>query len=179
MTSTPSTPRSRTPRATGRREDRDGTAYLVFERTFRAPIADVWAAVTAPERLERWIGTWTGDPASGSVTFRMTAEGDDVPEETIHVDDCHEPTRLHLRSARPDDHGVLWVWQLDLAETRGVTTLTFAQEAVDATLAESVGPGWDYYLDRLVAAESDEDLAAVDFGDYFPAFVEHYRDLLA
>ena len=37
--------------------------YVVFERTFRAPIDDVWAAVTEPERLERWIGTWTGDPA--------------------------------------------------------------------------------------------------------------------
>ena len=26
-------------------------------RTFPAPIEDVWAAVTEPERLERWIGT--------------------------------------------------------------------------------------------------------------------------
>ena len=39
MTSTqPQTPIAR---ATGRREDRDGTAYVVFERTFAAPIADV------------------------------------------------------------------------------------------------------------------------------------------
>ena len=179
MTSTPSTPAAGTPRPTGRREDRDGTAYLVFERTFRAPVEDVWAAVTVPERLERWIGTWTGDPASGTVAFRMTAEGDDVPEETIHVDECHEPTRLRLRSARPDDQGLLWIWQLDLAEQGGVTTLTFAQELVDASLAESVGPGWDYYLDRLVAAESGADLAAVHFDDYHPAFVGHYRDLLA
>ncbi len=178
MTSTPSTPPSRTPRATGRREDRDGTAYLVFERTFRAPVEDVWAAVTAPERLERWIGTWTGDPASGSVAFRMTAEGDDVPEETIHIDACDEPTALRMRSARPDDQGLLWIWQLDLAETGGVTTLTFAQEIVDATLAESVGPGWDYYLDRLDVAESGEDPARVDFDDYVPALVGHYRDLL-
>jgi uncharacterized protein YndB with AHSA1/START domain len=178
MTSTPGTPRSRTPRATGRREDRGGTAYLVFERTFRAPVTDVWAAVTAPERLERWIGSWTGDPASGSVAFRMTAEGDDVPEEAIHIDECHEPTRLRLRSARPDDQGLLWVWQLDLAETGGVTTLRFAQELADATLAESIGPGWDYYLDRLVAAETGEGLADVVFDDYFPAFAGHYRDLL-
>ena len=26
-----------TPRATGRHDDREGTPYLVFERTFRAP----------------------------------------------------------------------------------------------------------------------------------------------
>lgn len=60
--------------ASGRREVREGTDYIVLTRTFRAPIQDVWAAVTEPQRLERWIGTWTGDPESGEVTFRMTAE---------------------------------------------------------------------------------------------------------
>ncbi len=42
---------------------------------------------------------------------------------------------------------------LDLAEVDGVTTLTFGQSLPDPAWAESVGPGWDYYLDRLVAAE--------------------------
>ena len=59
--------------ATGRREGRGNHSLLVLERTFRAPVVDVWAAITEPERLERWIGTWTGDPASGSVLVRMTA----------------------------------------------------------------------------------------------------------
>jgi len=78
MTTTP-----HTATATGRRDDRDGTAYVVFERTFAAPIEDVWAAVTDPERLVRWIGTWSGDPSSGEIAFWMTAEGEDVPEEKI------------------------------------------------------------------------------------------------
>jgi len=43
------------------------------------------------------------------------------------------------------------------------------------SLAESVGPGWDYYLDRLVAAETGGDLTAIDFDDYYPAFAAHYR----
>jgi uncharacterized protein YndB with AHSA1/START domain len=33
---------------------------LTITRVFRAPIEDVWAAVTEPERLVRWIGTFTG-----------------------------------------------------------------------------------------------------------------------
>ena len=164
-----------TPTATGRRDDRDGTAYVVFERTFKAPIADVWAAVTESDRLSRWIGNWTGDPASGSVSFYMTAEAADAPEEKIFIDECHEPTRLVMRSARPDDHSEVWSWQIDLAEADGVTTLTFAQEVVDVTLAESVGPGWDYYLDRMVAAETGGDPAAIDFDDYYPEFAAHYR----
>ena len=69
-----------TPQPTGRQEERHGETFLVFERTFRAPIQDVWAAVTESDRMARWIGVWTGDPASGAVTFRMTAEGEDVDD---------------------------------------------------------------------------------------------------
>ena len=168
-----------TPRPTGRREERDGESYLVFERTFRAPIDDVWAAVTESERLGRWIGVWTGDPAAGSVTFRMTAEGDDVADETIWIDECVPPRRLVMRSAQPVEDDQLWAWQVDLTETDGVTTLTFAQGVTETELAESVGPGWDYYLDRLVAAHAGEDLAAIDFDAYYPTFKEHYRAALA
>ena len=70
---------------TGRREHRASGVAVVFDRTFEASAADVWAAVTEPALLERWIGTWSGDPASGVVAFRMTAEGDDVDEETTTI----------------------------------------------------------------------------------------------
>ena len=43
--------------------------------TFHAPIEDVWAAVTEPERLARWIGTWTGDPATGTRAVRDDVRG--------------------------------------------------------------------------------------------------------
>ena len=56
--------------------DHEGHPTLVIVREFAAPIEDVWASVTEPARLERWIGTFTGDPASGSVMFAMTAESD-------------------------------------------------------------------------------------------------------
>jgi uncharacterized protein YndB with AHSA1/START domain len=168
-----------TPQATGRVQEREGTAYLVFERTFRAPITDVWAAVTESDRLVRWIGHWEGDPTSGAVTFYMTAEAADAPAETIHIDECDAPRRVVMRSARPDDDSLEWKWQVDLAEEDGVTTLTFAQEVGSDTLAEGVGPGWDYYLDRMVAAENGEDLGRIDFDEYYPALVEHYRQELA
>ena len=164
---------------TGHHERRGDAPYLVFERTFSAPADAVWAAITEPGRLERWIGTWTGDPAAGQVAFRMTAEGDDVPEETIWVDECERPSRLVMRSVTPDDASAVWRWEVTLAEADGVTTLRFAQEVTNPEIAESVGPGWDYYLDRLVAAETGGDVAAVDFDDYYPAFAAHYRAELA
>ena len=49
----------------------------------------------------------------------------------------------------------------------------------DPAIAESVGPGWDYYLDRLVAAETGGDLADVDCDDYYPAPVRALPRALA
>jgi uncharacterized protein YndB with AHSA1/START domain len=162
---------------------------VVFTRTFAAPVDDVWAACTEPERMERWIGTWTGDPASGEIAFRMTAEGDDVPEEVYLVEVCEPPTRFVVRSRETypfseDGSGprVPWENSLELTESDGVTTLVFTQRVPDGQvgvdMVGSVGPGWDYYLDRLVAAQHGGDLAQVEFEPYLERG-DHYRRLFA
>lgn len=163
------------PTATGRIDARED-GWVVWTRTFRAPIDDVWKAVTEPDRLERWIGTWDGDPREGKVAFRMTAEGDDVEPGDYDIDLCREPEHLAVSS---EFAGTRWELRLDLAEEAGVTTLLFAQRMADPELAASVGPGWDYYLDRLVAAEAGEPVAGVVWDDYYPVFADHYRALLA
>lgn len=171
---------------TGRRETRGGQDVLVLERRFRAGLEDVWAAVTDPQRMQRWIGTWSGDPASGSIVFRMTAEGDDAPEEVYDVETCDPPRRFALRSreASPfteDGSGerVFWALRVDLAERDGVTTLTFVQALADGSLGTdmvaSVGPGWEYYLDRLVAALDGSDVGAVSWSDYEPGSADYRR----
>lgn len=166
-----------TPTPTGKRRDLPDGTYCEWTRTFRAPIDAVWAAVTEPERLARWLGTWTGDPASGDVRFQMLFEGDDMPSELFHIEECVPPQRLRITTSMPYDgeNPEHWRLALDLSEDAGVTTLVFRQDLPDVTMAENVGPGWDYYLDRLVAAEAGLDVAAVDFDDYFPVLTEHYR----
>ncbi|MFB9313611.1 SRPBCC domain-containing protein [Nocardioides plantarum] len=167
----------------GTREGRS----LVFTRTYAAPLDDVWAACTEPARLERWIGTWAGDPAAGEVRFRMTAEGDDVPEEVYDVELCEPPRRFVLRSreAAPfseDGSGprVHWRHTLELDESDGLTTLRFTQAVPEgptgAAMVASVGPGWDYYLDRLTADLGGADVAGIDFEPYLERS-EHYRAL--
>lgn len=152
-------------------ELKDGQHVLVQTRTFHAPIEDVWAAVTEPDRLARWIGSWTGDPTSGSVDFRMLFEGEDHAAEAMEIRVCEPPYRLHLTSRVAEE---VWLLELDLTHDAGVTTLTFSQPGVTAEQVGSVGPGWDYYLDRLVDVETGADPSVRDFDDYYPSTAEHY-----
>lgn len=159
----------------GRYERRDGQDLMILTRTFQAAIADVWAAVTEPARMARWIGTWTGDPASGSVSFRMTAEGDDATGQSWDIRVCEPPHTWTVHTA--DESGV-WSLELRLIEEDGITTLEFTHVIHDPSVVETVGPGWEYYLDRLVAAETEEDPATMDFErDYYPALSAHYADI--
>jgi uncharacterized protein YndB with AHSA1/START domain len=161
-----------TVRPTGRLELVGDRLTLFVTRTFDAPIEDVWAAITEPDRLARWIGTWSGDPESGSVLFAMTAEGQAPPGDAMEIRECTPPRRLAVTSQVVEQR---WYLDVDLSEADGVTTLAFSQPDVDHLDAPSVGAGWEYYLDRLVAAETGGDPAAVDFErDYYPAMAEHY-----
>jgi len=172
MTTTPITPA-----ATGHKREREGQTYVAFERTFHAPIDDVWAAVTESDRLARWIGSWEGDPSSGQVEFRMLFEGEAHSAEQFTIEKCEAPHLLAITTVAPSPDGTTESWHLvlELAENNGVTTFTFSQSVPEPTMAESVGPGWDYYLDRMVLTEAGGDPGTLDFDDYYPVFADHYR----
>ena len=69
-----------------------------------------------------------------------------------------------------------------LRQDDGQTTLTFSQVVPDGPvggdMVASVGPGWDYYLDRLVTAYGGGDPGQVVFEPYLERS-EHYRGLFA
>ena len=70
-------------------------------------------------------------------------------------------------------------WRLEarLTETDGTTVLDFAQH-LDATEAvPDAGPGWEYYLDKLVAAHQGDPDPVWD--DYYPAMKPYYESLVA
>jgi uncharacterized protein YndB with AHSA1/START domain len=129
--------------------DPDGGTTVVLTRRFPAPVEDVWASITESDRLARWFGTWTGDPADGSVMVTMNAEGEAVPASCYAIDVCEPPHRLVVRTV--DDTGS-WTLSAELSEDDGTTTLVFAQHGIEPELVPDVGPGWEWYLDRLDAA---------------------------
>ena len=161
---------------TGRVVPIAGGRALVLERTFNAPVEDVWASVTESERLERWIGRWEGEPGPGhTVRFLMTAEEAAQPQD-VRIIECEPPRLLRMAFDQGSD---VWQVALTLEESDGVTTLRFSQSVGDGLDISDVGPGWEYYLDRLVAAETGGDVDAIDFErDYYPAMRAFYRSLL-
>ncbi|GAA4946831.1 SRPBCC family protein [Actinoplanes utahensis] len=142
---------------------------LVLTRTFQAPIDDVWASVTESEHTARWFGPWQGDAAPGHTIKVQMALEEGKPWMDMTIDACEPPRRLALSAV--DDYGA-WHLDLTLSESDGVTELRFTQHLTGTESLGEVGPGWEFYLDALVAARDGR--PAPDFGDYFPAMKEHF-----
>ncbi len=159
--------------ATGYLRDDDAGLELVFERALDEPIDDVWSCFATPEGTAAWIGTWSGDDVTeGSiVTFTMNAEESAEPEQ-VTVIDCQAPHRLLIELA---SEAGTWRLRVDLQEVDGRTQIVFAHLLEQGEEIRMIGPGWDYYLDRLVAARTGAPMP--DWSDYWPALTEHYLEL--
>lgn len=145
---------------------------IQIQRTLDHPPEDVWAYLTDPGLLG-WYGTYTGDPASGSVQLAMV-EAPETPGQCV-IEVCERPSRLEVTLTDPE--GADWRLRvsLDHAASGAGTDLVFRQPVAGfESMAGDVGPGWEYYLDRLTLALGGGDVEAVDFADYHPAQREHY-----
>jgi uncharacterized protein YndB with AHSA1/START domain len=148
---------------------------LVIVRTFKAPIEDVWASITEPERTARWWGPWTGEPGPGrTIRYTMTFEGEGPPSEML-IEACEPPRHLAVRPLN-EDYGVLRL-EVHLSEANGVTEMRFTHHVDAKSNVGDMGPGWEYYLDNLVASRTGA--AMPDFNDYYPSQKSYYLELAA
>ena len=144
---------------------------LVLVRTFNAPIADVWASITESERTARWWGPWTGTPGPGNtIKYKMVFEGEG-PESEMLIEACEPPRHLRVRGL--GDYG--WLLEAHLSESNGVTELQYTHHLDRKTSLADVGPGWEYYLDGLVASRLNSVMPV--WNDYYPAQKAYYHDL--
>ncbi len=154
-----------------------GELDLLINRTFNAPAVDVWASLTEPERVARWIGHWTGDAAPGrTISFVMSAEDGAEPEQ-VDIHECVRERRLVVSFRQADETQAPWRVALDLAESDGRTTVRFSTSVADSLDASDIGPGWEYYLDRLGADVAGQPMP--EFDAYFPSQQGYYQDAIA
>lgn len=156
--------------ATGRIEAGPRSRQVVIERSFTAPIDDVWQSIVDPERMNRWIGTWTGHGGAGQhITFTMTAEGQ-AEGEDVYIHACEPPRYFDVVSQVGAE---TWRMTVTLSEVEGGTNLVFTQDINEGDDMSSYAIGWEYYLDRLVAVHTDQPFANWD--DYYPGQQEYWR----
>ena len=156
---------------TGRILQRLGGVDIVITRLIRGTVDDVWASVTESERTARWIGRWEGEAAPGNTirvqwTFEEGAAWTDA-----RIESCTAPTFLSLTVGDAADP---WLLDLTLIDRGELTELTLTQHRADAGGAGEIGPGWEYYLDNLIA--SRENTALPDFDDYYPELKSYFED---
>lgn len=151
-------------KATGRLSGKD----LILTRTFRAPIQDVWESVTSSQRTERWFGKWEGEGGTGNtIRIKMTFEKGDAWSTAI-INTCNAPNHLELTTQGPYGSHL----ELKLTEANGVTELVFVHHLKEVGGVGDFGPGWEYYLDNLVAYR--EGAALPTWEEYYPSQKEHF-----
>lgn len=147
---------------------------LVLTRRISGTIDDVWASVTESERTARWFGRWEGPTGPGSaIRVQMTfEEGAEWSDATILT--CEPPHRLAVSVG---DGAGSWLLEVQLAASGQYTDLTFVQHRLDVSGAGDIGPGWEYYLDQLIASRESQPLPSFD--DYHPSMSAFYADQAA
>lgn len=161
------------PSPTGRLFGTGNGGDLVITRTFRAPAEDVWASVTEPDRTARWFGPWEGDAAPGQTIKVQLLFEEQEPWCDMLIEACEPPRRLAVSTL--DEHGT-WRLELLLSEAGGTTELRLVHHLDTTEGIGEIGPGWEYYLDMLVAARDGS--PAPDFDDYYPAMRPYFEDLV-
>ncbi|MFV2101027.1 SRPBCC family protein [Micromonospora sp. LOL_024] len=145
---------------------------LVLTREFRAPIEDVWASLTEPDRTARWYGPWKGEAGPGRSIQVQLAYEEGTPWSELRIDVCEPPRRLAVSTR--DEYGH-WRLELLLSTQGDRTELRFVHHLTDTAGIGEVGPGWEYYLDRLVAAHEETPMPSFDA--YYPATKAYFEQL--
>ncbi|HAY43183.1 MAG TPA: hypothetical protein DCY59_06345 [Micrococcaceae bacterium] len=148
---------------------------LELRREFTVPAAELWTYLAVPDRTALWFGHWEGHPSSGEVDVLLTDE-EGAPREKVEILSCDRAAyRLSVRTGQGAD---IWQLELSIEEVGDVSRLVFKMPELDPNMAGSVGPGWEYYLDRLVASVSGLKADDVRFEpDYYPALSDYYQSL--
>lgn len=159
--------------------DGDDGPILRFERRYDADPADVWSALTDPDRLARWLfpATLEGRPG-GSLTFHLGEYGDG----TGTVVAWDEPHLLEYRwvetPATAADHGgdpETWWIRFRLHGDGDGTRLTLEHLAPDPR-GPQFAAGWHWYLDRMGRVLAGDPPADVVTDDEFDRLLAHYSD---
>lgn len=154
----------------GRLIDLDGRQAVRFTRRYPVSPAELWAAITEPDRMARWAFPGELEPRSGGSLRFDFGEGGTSPGTVLEWD---EPSVLEYEWAT--DTEMPWRVRFELtADGDSATLLTFDHLLPDAT-DPSFAAGWHWHLDRLALHLEGTQPPDVASDDHFDELLEAYR----
>ena len=171
MTSTSNTGSTR--RILGTLRAADGEGVVRVEDRFDTDIADLWSALTDPERLARWIGEVEGDLRLGG-EFR--ARFFDGWEGTGRVEACDAPGHLLLavRDADAEPSTEEGAIEVRLTADGEQTLLVWEERGLPLEHVAAYGAGIQAHVEELAAhlAGRERDEAGAQWDQLLPAYQE-------
>lgn len=134
-------------------------AVLTVGRSYDAEPADVWSALTDPERLGRWFGTTTVDDRAWTVTF-------DGGKASGVIRECVAGERL-VTSWRWDHETTESVLTVRLEPDGAGSRLWLEQTGVESGPAIGYGAGWHAHLVGLARHVGGTDPVEADWNVEF------------
>jgi uncharacterized protein YndB with AHSA1/START domain len=149
-------------------------AAVRFERRYAGDPDQIWAALTEPDRLRRWLAEIVDGRLAAGAEFTFRWDGDDNQTARCRVR-VFEPGRvLELDWGFTGEPDSLLRIELSPADAGG-TLLVLDHRLLPANQAAGYGAGWHAHL----AALADFDLAAWDarFAEFLPFYRNQYATL--
>jgi uncharacterized protein YndB with AHSA1/START domain len=159
------------PREASIRQMADSNFEMRFERLVARPPAQVWSALTVPERVADWFGSPVEiDLRVGGKYLVLLSHGnDDLVEGTITA--CDAPRLLQMEwFGTAGDTVVRW----ELSAKDGGCRLVFHQTGLNAWWFLGGAAGWAGFVDDVVSVACDGK-AIVEAPGHYQAEVEQYR----
>ena len=157
----------------GKLTDRAGIGEVRIEMLLLAPVEEVWAAVSRPERLAGWYGAIEGDlRVGGSYHAVLIPSGWDG---TGRVLECDPGRRLVIEGAEPGGPKVrdeLLLTSPDASSTRAVLT----KRGVDPAMIAAYGVGTQIHLENLAAHLAGR--GPIDPEPYWTVLLPRYEALV-
>lgn len=147
----------------------NGKGIVRMEEVYDTTAAELWSALTEPDRLSRWIAEVTGDLRPGGRFHARFTSGWDG---SGRVDVC-EPHRRLLATMSPgsDEETVI---EAVLADEGGRTRLVIEERGFSLEEVADHGAGWQAHVEDL-----NSSLAGRDIGNWHDRWVElipRYRE---
>ncbi|WKD57757.1 hypothetical protein CAPI_06065 [Corynebacterium capitovis DSM 44611] len=158
-----------TPQPTGVLNRRPDGSDLFITRDAHLPIDATWQWITHPDKTAAWVGAWRQGDGERRVDVHMAVEEAWAEMEVVA---CERPRQLRLVGVAPP----AWDIGFELSPTAEGTKILFVHRGIDEAQLRDIGPGWEFYLDCLVAALTG---AKAPAWDAYPLGQSAYYDRLS